>query len=72
MSRDQQLVGAFAYEHTDIPPGLTIAQWRTQRAAERRFALERRRAERWRALRRMLHLEVPAPRRVAGTAEVPR
>ena len=72
MSRDQQLVGAFAYEHTDIPPGLTIAQWRTQRAAERRELQERRRAGRRRALRRALHLEFRSKRPLPGRAEVPR
>ena len=28
--------GAFLVEHADIPPELTIAQWREQRARERR------------------------------------
>jgi hypothetical protein len=30
--------GAFLVEHADIPPELTIAQWRAQRARERREA----------------------------------
>jgi hypothetical protein len=25
----------FVYEHTDIPAGMTIREWRAQRAAER-------------------------------------
>jgi hypothetical protein len=28
--------GAFAYEHTDIPPDLTIAAWRAQHRHARR------------------------------------
>jgi hypothetical protein len=28
----------FAYVHTDIPAGMTIREWRAQRAAERRAA----------------------------------
>jgi hypothetical protein len=30
----------FVYVHTDIPAGLTIRQWRAQRAGERRAAEE--------------------------------
>ena len=30
--------GAFAYEHTDIPPGVTAIDWRRERAAEARAA----------------------------------
>ncbi len=34
------LPSAFAYEHTDIPPGLTIEAWRRQRAANARAQRE--------------------------------
>ena len=30
--------GAFAYEHTDIPPGMTAIEWRRGTAAEARAA----------------------------------
>jgi len=36
--------GAFLVEHADIPPELTIAQWREQRADRRKTARARRRA----------------------------
>jgi hypothetical protein len=33
---------SFAYVECDIPPGMTIAQWRAQRAAERRTVTRQR------------------------------
>lgn len=33
---------SFAYVECDIPPGFTIAEWRAQRAAERRPATRQR------------------------------
>jgi len=35
----QELPGAFAYEHTDIPAGLTIREWRQLDARQRRRRL---------------------------------
>ena len=32
---DQPVSHDFVYVHTDIPPGMTIREWRAQRAAER-------------------------------------
>jgi hypothetical protein len=29
---------AFAYEHADIPPGMTLAEWRGRRASQSRDA----------------------------------
>lgn len=46
-SRSQEFPGAFAYEHTDIPAGLTIREWRQLDSQQRR-----RRRRRLRALRR--------------------
>jgi hypothetical protein len=40
--RSPEFPGAFAYEHTDIPAGLTIREWRelnTQRRRRRRGLL---------------------------------
>jgi hypothetical protein len=34
--RSQEFPGAFAYEHTDIPAGLTIRGWRQLDDQERR------------------------------------
>jgi hypothetical protein len=34
--RSQECPGAFAYEHTDIPQGLTIREWRQLDARQRR------------------------------------
>ena len=31
---------AFVYVHTDIPPGMTIREWRGRRAAERAAAMQ--------------------------------
>ena len=46
-ARSQELPGAFAYEHTDIPAGLTIREWREldtqrRRRSRRLLALWRR------------------------------
>ena len=38
--------GAFAYEHTDIPPGMTATEWRRERAVAAREAKAARRAAR--------------------------
>jgi hypothetical protein len=35
-SRSQEFPAAFAYEHTDIPAGLTIREWRQLAAPPRR------------------------------------
>ena len=43
--------GAMAYEHTDIPAGMTINEWRRHRAHQRR-AQRPRRLARLRRLRR--------------------
>ena len=34
--RPQEFPGAFAYEHTDIPAGLTIGEWRELAAEQSR------------------------------------
>jgi len=34
--RSQEFPGAFAYEHADIPAGLTIREWRELAAQEHR------------------------------------
>jgi hypothetical protein len=34
--RSQEFPGALAYEHTDIPAGLTIREWRQLAAQQRR------------------------------------
>jgi hypothetical protein len=49
----------FMYEHTDIPEGMTIREWRAQRAAERLAMHEAAREERrrQRARRRQRWLE---------------
>ena len=50
-----QAPGAILVEHCDIPDGMTISEWRTACAAERRAAHEAGRSERGllrRALRR--------------------
>jgi len=35
-ARSQELPGAFRYEHTDIPAGLTIREWRERAAQQSR------------------------------------
>jgi hypothetical protein len=58
--------GAFAYEHTDIPPGQTLEDWRRERAAQARAAKAARRALRQQRLRALLPLRPSiAPRRAA-------
>jgi hypothetical protein len=57
----------FVYEHTDIPEGMTIREWRAQRAAERVATDEvlrhERRRQRARATRRWLEaFRVPSGR----------
>ncbi len=37
-----QLPGAFAYEHTDVPPGQTLSAWRRQHGHARRRRITRR------------------------------
>lgn len=44
----------FAYVHTDIPEGMTIREWRVQRAAERAAQREQDRAARRRRVRAAL------------------
>jgi hypothetical protein len=46
-----RFVGALQDEHTDIPPGLTIADWRRMRAIERTRRASRRWWAPWRAPR---------------------
>ena len=43
---DQPVSHDFAYVDTDIPAGMTIRDWRAQRAAERRAANAARRSRR--------------------------
>jgi hypothetical protein len=44
----------FVYVHTDIPEGMTIREWRAQRAAERAARREEERAARRRRVRAAL------------------
>ena len=67
--------GAFAYEHTDIPPGMSASEWRRQRAAKARAAkAARRTAGRRRAVALLtgaalrVKLARPNLRRPAGAA----
>jgi hypothetical protein len=57
----------FVYVHTDIPEGMTIREWREQRAVERQAmftaARERRRERRVEAIRRWLAAAPLAVRR---------
>lgn len=57
----------FVYVHTDIPEGMTIREWREQRAVERQAmitaARKRRRGRRVRAIRRWLAVAPLAVRR---------
>jgi hypothetical protein len=66
--------GAFLIEHADIPPELTIAQWRELRAREQlaaRAAAKRvARAHRRARLARLLTLGDRRRRRAAAAAEV--
>lgn len=45
---------ALAYEHTDIPPGITLDAWRRQRAREAREQRATRRAARLQAVRALI------------------
>lgn len=56
--------GAFAYEHTDIPPGVTIDEYRRERAAALRDARRAKRSARRRRIARLL--TKPLPRAVTG------
>ena len=67
--------GAFLVEHADIPPELTIAQWREQRARERREQhADRREAARARRRALLVALLTFGRRggRAAGQARAPR
>ena len=44
---DEPVSHDFVYVHTDIPEGMTIREWRAQRAAERAAAARAARAARW-------------------------
>lgn len=55
--------GAFAYEHTDVPPGQTLIEWRRERAAQAWAAKDARRAERRRRLRTRLSLRAAGAQR---------
>ena len=44
---DPELSHDFGYVHTDIPAGMTIREWRAQRAAERGAAGAAHRSRRW-------------------------
>lgn len=50
----------FMYEHTDIPEGMTIREWRAQRAVERAAAQARDRA------RRRRRITAPVRRVISG------
>ena len=54
LTEPASFVGAFAYEHTDIPPGQTLTEWRRQRAATARAAKAARRAARRKQLRALV------------------
>ena len=67
--------GAFAYEHTDIPPGLAAEEWRRRRTAEARAAKAARSAARRRRVVALVtgaglgaKLRHPSGRRPARTA----
>ena len=72
MRESIDFTGAFVVEHADIPPHLTLAEWRQQRAAERHAALQRareaRRAQRRVRVRAVLRLGRRIPR--AGQRQV--
>lgn len=56
LSQPASFAGAFAYEHTDVPPGQTLTEWRRERAAQARAAKAARRAARHQRLRATLTL----------------
>lgn len=60
--------GAFAYEHTDIPPGITIDEYRRARAAAIGEARRAKRAACRRRIARLLTAPLPRvrPSRIAG------
>lgn len=63
--------GALAYEHADIPPGQTIADWRRERAHHMRAANAARRAARRQRLGALISLRRPSvPRRVGASRPV--
>ena len=58
----------FVYVHTDIPEGMTIREWRAQRAAERvaaQVAAREDRRRRWAAFLRLWLVVLGAPVRRA-------
>jgi len=66
---DRPTAHDFVYVHTDIPEGMTIREWRVERAAERLAAAaaerDARRERRTRAIRRWraaMHVAVHRPR----------
>ncbi len=60
--------GVFAYEHTDIPPGVTIDEYRPRRATAIREGRRAKRAARRRRIARSLIAPLPRvrPSRIAG------
>ncbi len=54
---------AFAYEHTDIPPGVTINAYRRDRAAAHRREMAARRAARRQTILRLAALPLRVIRR---------
>ena len=72
MPEPTDFVGAWMVEHADVPAHLTLAQWRQQRAADQRAALQRareaRRAQRRVRVRAVLRLGRRIPR--AGQRQV--
>ncbi len=63
-------VGAFAYEHTDIPPGQTLQDWRRERTRQARAATAARRAARRARLRQLLPRWAPTARQAAPARRV--
>jgi len=64
--------GAFLYEHTDIPPGQTLTDWRHERATQARAAQAARRAARRQRVRASLTLRPARSRTVARPVEAAR
>lgn len=57
----------FVYVHTDIPEGMTIREWRAQRAADRATARDAQRAARRARFRARLRRPIAAlPRAIGG------
>lgn len=63
LTEPASFVGAFAYEHTDIPPGQTLTEWRRRRAATARAAKAAGRAARRKQLRALVASPARALRR---------